>query len=347
MVHSLGMESVNKVTNLALQRRVGMLTLIVGSLVLGIKFWAYQITGSQAVFSDALESIINVITALTLLMTLIIASKPADEDHPYGHGKVEYFSAAFEGGLISFAAVLIFIEAGRALFQGKTLSHLTQGQNIILVATVLNLLMGLYLRWLGKKKKSLALQASGQHLLSDVWTSVAVIAALFFVGFTGQTWIDPVFAILAAIYLAWSGIDLLLKSTSGLMDAEDEGVLEHVRDLFMKNIVPGIIRIHYTRVMRSGSYHHIDSHVVVPEFWDVKKAHDFTDDFERSFLSDYEFDGEIHFHVDPCHKAYCRVCDLQNCPIRQEPFQERIPFTLEELKSPLEPEEFLEARREN
>ncbi len=106
----------------------------------------------------------------------------------------------------------------------------------------------------------------------------------------------------------------------------------------------GIIRVHYTRVMQSGNYHHIDSHVVVPEFWDVKTCHEQTDNFSQKFFEEYSNKGEIHFHVDPCRQAYCRVCEVVKCPIRREPFQGTIPLTLEELKSPLEPAEYLQKR---
>jgi len=327
------------------QKHVAILTLIFGVGIMVIKFWAYNLTGSQAVFSDAVESIVNVITAFTLIVTLVIAARPADDDHPYGHGKVEFFSAAFEGGLIIFASIVIVIEAIQSYSRGNTVGRFDQGQAIIFVAAILNLAVGYYLLRRGKKDGSHALVASGKHLMSDFWTSIAVLGALFLVQLTQAHWIDPAMALCAAGYLAYSGIGVVTQSAKGLMDAEDDPTLLKILESFTKNWIPGIIRIHHLRVMRSGNFHHIDAHVVVPEFWDVKRTHDHTHVFEEKFFSDYAHEGELHLHMDPCRQAYCHVCDLKDCPIRRSPFTGKIPFTLEELKSPLEPEEFIHARK--
>ncbi|HEX4922539.1 MAG TPA: cation diffusion facilitator family transporter [Bdellovibrionales bacterium] len=316
------------------------LALAASVVLLGLKFWAYKLTGSQAVFSDAMESIVNVIAALSLLILLRIAGKPADEDHPYGHGKAEYFSSAFEGGLITFAALMIVIEAADALIYGSRLRELEFGLLIIAAAGAANLALGWYLLRLGRKIHSLALQASGKHILSDFWTTAGVLAALGVVHFTGILWLDPLAALIVGLLLGKTGLSLLKDSAGALMDAEDMSLLRRILELFTRHRSPGIIRIHHTRVIRSGNYHHIDSHVVVPEFWDVTRAHEETDEFEHKFIRDYEFDGEIHFHVDPCRRAYCRACDYPNCPVRREPFKEKILFTIEELRSPIEPEEF-------
>ncbi len=335
----------NLATRLHGRRLAGVATLIVGIVVLIIKFWAYNVTGSQAIFSDAAESIVNVITAVVLLITIFYAAKPADEDHPYGHGKAECFSAVFEGGLIVFAGIIVLLESVRSFVEHRELRNIDQGQVILIFAALINLALGIYLIRFGKKNRSLALEASGRHLLSDFWTSAAVLCALGLVKWTSQFWIDPLLAFATAIYLCWNGLRIVMKSTNELMDAEDDTILKEVFEIFNKNLKKGIIRIHHTRVMRSGSYHHIDSHVVVPEYWDVKICHEETDKFSKHFFEEYSQEGEIHFHVDPCRRAYCRVCDVLECPIRMEAFQEKIPLSLEELKSPLEPAEYLRKRR--
>lgn len=320
------------------------LALVAAITLLALKFWAYKLTGSQAVFSDAMESIVNVVAALSLIILLRIASKPADQDHPYGHGKAEFFSSAFEGGLITFAAILIVVEAVGALIYGNSVQELDYGMLIIVGAGAANLLLGHYLRTVGKRLKSAALVASGDHVISDFWTSTGVIVALVLVKITGLLWIDSATALALGLYLGRTGLGLLKESTEALMDAENTTLLRHILSLFSRHRTPGIIRIHYTRVIRSGHFHHIDAHVVVPEFWEVKQSHDETGAFEKSFIEDYEYDGEIHFHVDPCRRAYCRACDYPNCPIRQEPFKEKIQFTIDELRSPIEPEEFREKK---
>jgi len=314
----------------------GWLSILVGSLLLSVKFFAYSMTQSQSVFSDAMESIINVVAAAIALVMISWAAKPADRDHPYGHGKAEYFSAAFEGGLITIAAIWISIEAIGALVRGHEPRQLDLGLLIVLGAGIVNALLGFYLKHMGRRYHSPILIASGQHVLTDFWTSLGVVIGLAAVQLTGIFWLDPCVALLVAVHLAYTGSKVVRESSGGLMDAEDRDLIERLTKLFAKHTFPGIIRFHYTRVIRSGRFHHIDSHVVVPEFWDVKKAHDETDRFESLVIGDHFTDGEIAFHVDPCMRAYCSVCDLPECEVRQQPFERRVPFTLEELTSPNE-----------
>lgn len=316
------------------------ISLAVGTALMLLKFWAFNMTESKAILSDALESIVNVVAALIALIVIRISAKPADKDHPYGHGKAEYFSMAFEGGLITFAALAIYYESIRSLFKGVQLERLTTGLLIVVGCGIANGLLGLYILRKGKKLNSLTLTASGTHILADFWTTVGLAIGLFLVHATGWQWLDPVTAIIYGSILLYSGYKIVRQSMGGLMDEEDFGVIEKVGNLFQKHAFPGIIRIHHTRVMRSGSYHHIDAHVVVPEYWDVEKAHDETSRFEKSVIKEYYSDGEIHFHIDPCRQAYCEACDVTDCPVRKKAFKERIPFTLEELTDPDEPEEF-------
>lgn len=320
--------------------KIAWASLIIGTVLLVFKFWAYELTDSKAILSDALESIVNVLGAIIALVTITIASKPADKDHPYGHGKAEYFSVAFEGGFITFAAALIFYEAIRSFIEGSQLSNLDYGIYVTAGAGLVNGLFGFYLKRKGKALDSLALAGSGDHLISDAITSACLIAGLLIVMFTGTQWIDPIIALILGIFLAKTGIGLVMQSLAGLMDAEDLDVISRIGKVFAKCVFPGIIRIHYTRVIRAGRYHHIDAHVVVPEFWDITKAHKEVGRFEKMVFAEYQNEGELHFHLDPCRRAYCEVCDLENCPIRQKPFKKRLSFTLEELTDPEEPEPY-------
>lgn len=317
----------------------GAISLIVSTLLLVVKFVAYYLTSSQAILSDALESIVNVSAATLALFIIHISSKPADRDHPYGHGKAEFFSSAFEGALISFAAVMIFIESIQAIISKKQIERIDAGLILIIGAGVANALLGAFLVRMGKRHHSAALVASGRHVLSDFYTSVAVIVGLFLVRMTGISWLDPAAALVVGLVLAWTGFQLIRESIHSLMDAEDTSLIESLGAHFTAARRSGIIRIHYTRVIRSGNYHHIDAHVVVPEFWDVLTAHAETNSFEAAVLADYSHAGEIHFHIDPCRRVYCHSCDLAACPVRREPFQQVIPFTFAELTSPTEPEE--------
>ncbi len=321
------------------RRRAAILSLVVSVLLFGIKFAAYKRTGSHAILSDALESIVNILTAFLALTVIGWANQPADEDHPYGHGKAEYFSAAFEGGLISFAGLMILVQAGEALFDGPEIRRLDQGLWLIAAAGVINYFLGRYLLRVGHKGGSAALIASGHHVLSDVWTSCGVILGLLLVYWTGWLLLDPLIALAVGVQLSWTGIHLVRKAAGGLLDQEDPGVIERLSELFTKHAFPGIIRIHYTRVIRSGDRHHVDAHVVLPEFWSVQEAHGQTNRFEERVLDEYGRSGEIMFHFDPCRQAYCKICDLPECPIRRVPFEKRVPFSPDELRSTVEADE--------
>lgn len=204
-------------------------------------------TKSEAIRSDALESIINIITAALAIFVIYYAAKPVDTDHPYGHGKVEYFSAAFEGGLISFAAFYIIIEAIRALLGEYELHKLDQGLVIVFAAGLINLLLGLFLIKRGKKNKSTALKASGYHVISDFVTSAGVVTGLIIVHFTGYIWLDAVTAILVGLYLAYTGFKLVRESVGGLLDAEDIELLKELTQVFQKCMIPGIIQLHHVK----------------------------------------------------------------------------------------------------
>lgn len=318
----------------------GLISLSTSAFLLGLKFWGFYITGSEAVFSDAMETIVNVAAAVVALIVIIASAKPADREHPYGHGKFEFFSAAFEGGLITFAAVLIVLEAGDSLLHGSKLHNIDRGLVVVVFAAILNLVLGFYLRYAARRHKSAALEASAKHVLSDVLTSIGVFFGLVLVRITGKVWIDPVTAIFVAIYLGYTGGKVVYDAVSSLVDREDRTLLAQLLKSFTDNWFPGIIRVHHTRIMRSGNYHHIDAHVVLPEFWTVEKAHEETNNFEQEVIKNYPYEGEIHFHMDPCRRAYCRVCDYEFCPVRREKFMERKPATFEEFVSPTESEEF-------
>ena len=322
------------------RRWAAFTSLVVGTGLMLVKFWAYNMTHSEAIYSDALESIINVVTAALAIFVIYYAAKPVDQDHPYGHGKVEYFSSAFEGGLISFASVMIAIEAIRALLNPHELNKLDTGLVIVLIAGVVNLFLGMFLIRQGKRYKSIALKASGHHVISDFVTSAGVALALLLIYFTDAVWLDPVVALVVGGYLGFTGLRLVRQSVGGLMDAEDLELLSQLAKVFEKSLKEGIIQFHHVKVIRSGPYHHIDAHVVLPEFWDVATTHRRINEFEREVIKNYTYGGEMNFHMDPCRRVYCRFCDLKDCPIRQEPFSQRMSVDIAQLRAKDEPRQF-------
>jgi cation diffusion facilitator family transporter len=314
--------------------RAALLSLVVATLMLAAKYQAYRMTGSTAVLSDALESIVNVLAAVFALGTLLFAGRPADRNHPYGHGKIEFFSAAFEGGLIAFASILIVYEAVRSLVGGPEVHQIGVGLLIVLGSALVNLALGLYLVRTGRRYVSLTLIADGQHVLADVWTSAGIIVGLGLVHLTGRAWLDPVVALLVALWLMATGFRLVRHAAGGLLDEEDPLLLKQVLGALQKYVGGGVIRVHHLRAIRSGRFQHVEAHLVVPEFWSVERAHDLSEDVATRVMRDLGAEGEMVFHTDPCHRIYCAMCDLEDCPIRREPFVKQTPLTLEEAVQP-------------
>jgi cation diffusion facilitator family transporter len=314
--------------------RAALLSLVVATLILAAKYQAYRMTGSTAVLSDALESIVNVLAAVFALGGLIFAGRPADRNHPYGHGKIEFFSAAFEGGLIAFASILIVYEAVRTLVSGPDVRQIGAGLLIVFGSGLVNLALGIYLVRTGRRYVSLTLVADGQHVLADVWTSAGVIVGLGLVQLTGRVWLDPLVALLVALWLMLTGVRLVRHAAGGLLDEEDPLLLKRVLDALQKYVGGGVIRVHHLRAIRSGRFQHVEAHLVVPEFWSVERAHDLSEDVAARVMRDLGAEGEMVFHTDPCHRVYCVTCDLEDCPIRREPFLKLTPLTLEEVVQP-------------
>jgi cation diffusion facilitator family transporter len=314
--------------------RAGLISLVVAVLMLTAKYQAYRMTQSTAVLSDALESIVNVVAAVFALGGLLFAGRPADRNHPYGHGKIEFFSAAFEGGLIAFASVVIVFEVVRILLAGAELRQISAGIVIVFATGVVNLILGWYLVRIGRRYQSLTLVADGKHVIADFWTSAGVVVGLLLVQLTGLAWLDPLVALLVALSLMWTGFKLVRHAAGGLLDEEDSVLLSHVLNALQGYVGHGVIRVHHLRAIRSGRFHHVEAHLVVPEFWSVERAHEVSEDVAARVIRDLGVEGEMVFHTDPCHRIYCAVCDLEDCPIRREPFLKVTPLTLEEAVQP-------------
>jgi cation diffusion facilitator family transporter len=300
--------------------RAGAISLVAGTLIFAAKFVGYQLTGSTAILSDALESIVNIVAALFALASLAIASRPADQSHPYGHGKVEFFSSGFEGGLIAFAALLIVYEAGNALWFGRRLEALDAGLVIVIGAGIANAMLGYFLVRTGRRLHSPAIETDGQHVLTDFWTSAGVVAGLGLVRATGWQPFDPLVAIAIGAHLAIVGVRLLRRAVGGLLDESDPGLLAKLASVIRAVRTPAVIAVHRLRAIRSGGVVHVDAHVVVPRFWSVSEAHDFADDFALRFERGVDQDAECIFHLDPCRSAYCRSCQVDPCPVRAHSF---------------------------
>lgn len=297
-------------------------------LILLGKFAAYAVTGSTAVLSDALESVVNLVAAVFLLYSVSLAAAPADRNHPYGHGKVEFFSAGVEGTLIVAAAIAIVVEAGRQLWSGPEIGHLDLGLVLIAGLTAINGALGAYLVRVGTKENSAALVADGKHLFTDVFTSIGVLVGLGVVRLTGWVYLDPLVAIAVALHILRTGAGLLRGSVSGLMDEADEGLLSRIVAALERARESSWIDVHTLRAWRSGALCHIDLHLVVPRFYDVERLHEI-DEGVHSAAARAAGNADAIVHFDPCRPRHCRSCRLEDCPVRSEPFSAREPLSLD------------------
>jgi cation diffusion facilitator family transporter len=285
----------------------------VSILLLGLKFVAYYMTGSAAIFSDALESIVNVVASLVAAWSLVLAHQPADELHPYGHGKAEFLSAGFEGGMILLAALVIVQRAIEEMVRGPEVHQVSIGLGLIFLAGAINGAVGLYLVRAGRRGGSATLLADGKHLLSDAVTSGAVLAALVVLYFKPTwTWVDPIAAILVGIYITFLAIGLLSESAAGLMDRQDVSdakLLERILDSHLgpSGKPPQICSYHKLRHRHSGRYHWVDFHIMVPANIDIARGHEIASAIEYE-IEQALGEGNATAHVEPCVDATCEAC---------------------------------------
>lgn len=300
------------------ERRAAAISLIVGIILLLIKFVAYFMTGSAAIFSDAIESIVNVLASGFALYSVILAHLPADREHPYGHGKIEFLSAGFEGGMIVLAALFIAARAVEKLRSGGQIDQLDYGLALVGLAMLINGAVGLFLIARGRHSGSITLEADGKHLLSDAITSAMVLAALAVVRLTQWSWIDPLAALVVAVYIAWMAAGLLRRSAAGLMDEQDVSDDAMIRGILDSHLVggqkpPRICSYHKLRHRHSGRYHWVDFHIMVPGSIDIDEGHKIASAIE------YEIElalgeGNATAHVEPCQSPQCPSCQASATP---------------------------------
>ncbi len=303
------------------------------SLVLTIaKFVAYFVTHSVAILSDALESIINVVAGGFACYSIYLAGKPKDKNHPYGHGKVEFFSIGFEGAMIFFAGILILFKAGQYFVLKPELHDLNGGIWVITATSVANFLLGLYLVRSGKKLKSITLSGNGKHILTDAYSSVALVAALLIIRFTGFNWIDPAVSVVMGLLILLQGYRLMRQSISGLMDETDMQVVDRLSAILNEHRRTSWVDVHNMRVQQYGNNYHIDCHITLPYYLELSQAHDEVKAMEE--IVNRELNGhevEFFIHMDPCIPASCQFCLLSECPVRSHPFKQRITWTRENV----------------
>jgi len=285
--------------------RFGLISIGVGVVVLGTKFLAWWVTGSVALYSDALESIINVVAACAATLALHVSSRPADADHPYGHGKAEYLSAVLEGVLIILAALSILREAYGGLLNPQPVEAPLLGVAINGAASAINGIWATVLVRQGRALRSPALVASGKHLFTDVLTSAGVLAGFALVPLTGWLWLDPALAGLVALNILWSGSGLVRESVGGLMDAApDAATLKRLRTVIAAH-AEGAIEVHELRVRHVGSTTFLECHVVMPGEVPLREAHAVSERIEAALREEAE-ELVVTIHMEPEEEAQHR-----------------------------------------
>jgi cation diffusion facilitator family transporter len=261
-------------------KRYAWLSIAAAVATILLKGWAWWLTGSVGLLSDALESFVNLAGAMMALAMLSLAAMPADENHAHGHGKAEYFSSAFEGFLILVAAVSIAYAAIERLLNPQPLEAVGIGLGVSVIASIINLVTSRILMGVGRKYKSITLEADAHHLLTDVWTSAGVIAGVGLVWVTGWLWLDPLIAVLVAMNIVWTGWQLLQRSAAGLMDVSIPEEELRAIDGILNGYRQQGLEFHALRTRQAGTRAFITVHLLVPGAWTVQQGHDWSERIE-------------------------------------------------------------------
>lgn len=281
------------------QKRMMNFSLVAAVVLLGAKVTAAVVTGSSAIYSDAAESVVHFLAVCFAVWALRLAHKPADETHHFGHDKVSFLSAGFEGAMISAAALLIFYEAARQIISGVRIENLSFGVAITAAAAGINLILGISLVAMGKRSGSPVIRANGMHLLTDVWSSVAVLVALGLYKFTGWVWWDPIAAILAALNILRVGYKLIRESLGGLLDESDPAMEKQIRELLDGEVARRGLSYHNFRHRHSGRTHWIEFHLVFDDNLSVGLAHEAATEIEAAIAAILHPDGRVISHLEP------------------------------------------------
>ncbi len=307
------------------------LALAIGLVLTAIKFTAYFLTHSEAILTDALESIVNLVAGVFALFSIHYAAKSRDVDHPYGHGKIEYISAGFEGGLILMAGFLILFQATKNLIVGHQVQNIDWGLILTAIAGITFFILGKYLITRGEKLHSLSIVAEGKHFLTDSYSSLGLIIGLGLLQLTGFHWMDSILAIGYSGFIIFTGFKLLVRAFDGLMDKIDFEIVEEIVNVLNENRNKNWIDIHNMRIQKFGSQLHVDCHVTLPWYNNLEQTHHQMENIATLLNTHFENRVEFFIHPEPCLPAACGLCQIENCTARKFVFQHKLQWTLENI----------------
>ncbi len=314
-------------TNISIQRNIAFLAIV----LFLIKITAWWWTKSVAIYTDALESIINVVAGLIGWYSLWLAAKPRDKNHPYGHGKAEYISSAIEGTLIVIAGIAIITEALCNLRNPVQIHRLDAGLFLIGATALTNFIAGRIAINRGNKLRSVALVASGKHLQTDTYSTAGVIIGLLLLRFTQWLWLDAVVAIIFATLMLITGYRVLRRSLAGIMDEADLSLLEKLIAHLNRQRRDQWIDLHNLRMIQYGSILHLDGHLTLPWYYNIREAHQEIEALDKTVQARFGNQIELFVHVDGCMDFSCKICALDHCPVRKHPMQQRLIWTPENV----------------
>lgn len=318
-----------RLQNYTIQKWVTVLSV----LLFIIKITAYYLTASMAILSDALESIVNIIAGFIGLYSLYVAAKPRDNDHPYGHGKAEFVSAAAEGSLVIAAGIMIIYETILNMLDAVQVKKLDQGIWLVAITALVNYLAGAFCIRIGKKNNSLALESSGKHLQIDTYSTVGVLVAVTLIFFTKIYWLDKVIALAMSVWIMYNGYTILRKSLAGIMDEADIVLLKKFIEVLNTYKKTNWIDLHNLRVIKYGELLHIDCHITLPWYLNIHQAHTEIDLLSDLIKTQFGNAIELFVHTDGCLEFSCAICTKTDCTVRQHDFETKLNWTMENLVS--------------
>jgi cation diffusion facilitator family transporter len=306
--------------------------IVIGSvLILAAKLGAYFLTNSVGILTDALESIVNVTAGFISLYSISIALKPKDEDHPFGHGKVEMLSASVEGFMIILAGLIILFEAVKRLFIPSDIQQLDIGIIIVAVGGLINYLLGYYSIKVGKKHNSMALIAGGKHLHSDVYSTIGLVIGLILLFITKLAWLDSAIALIFGSIIVITGFKILKETISNLMDETDFKMLETLTEILWANKSPNWIEIHNLKLLKYGDSKHIDCDLTLPWYINIAEAHKEGELIKDVMISKFSDIIDLNVHTDACTNELCHLCLISDCKYRENKFLREVKWDVKSI----------------
>ncbi len=293
----------------------------VGFILFAIKMLAWYLTDSVAIMTDALESVTNVLAGSFTLYSLYLSAKPKDENHPHGHGKIEFLSAGIEGTLIVGAGAIILFEAVRRLYMGgATLQKLDYGLLLVGITSAVNYIVGHIAIQRGRKNNVLPLVAGGEHLKSDAYSTIGLMIGILLIMITKQTWIDGVVALLFGSIIIYTGLKILREAVAGIMDEADEDLIDIFVEEVNRHRSENWVDLHKVRFIKYGNHVHLDCHLTLPWYFTLREAHLELDKLSALLSEKFDDRYEMYVHTDDCQPFSCAICPLKECVQRQEKF---------------------------